>query len=243
MSKNRKQSPRKRDAIHPPVRSAVPVADPPDDWHRRHQDGRFGASGPYGGSEDQWANDQGTSGVRAGEVPHAPRPSVRQAAGYRPRFDPEPYRPERMYGHDAGEPVGKGGWEPAGPQSQFGGADDAGAYAPHRGGWSRGQRTLPKGYERSDERIREDVCEHLSRAYRLDVSDVSVAVADGVVTLDGTVPVRGMKHAIEDIADDCVGVKDVENRIKVRRSSGPGTDPAGLARTEDDALLLNARQR
>ncbi|AOJ65677.1 hypothetical protein WJ32_24835 [Burkholderia ubonensis] len=79
--------------------------------------------------------------------------------------------------------------------------------------WRRG----PKGYTRSDERIREDVCERLARALGIDVSDVSVNVQDGRVELDGTVPARWMRHGIEDIADSCMYVRDVENRVKVRR--------------------------
>ncbi|MCA8180591.1 BON domain-containing protein [Burkholderia vietnamiensis] len=78
-------------------------------------------------------------------------------------------------------------------------------------------RTGPKGYTRSDERIREDVCERLARALEIDVSDVSVEVRDGCVVLEGTVPTRWMKHDIEDLSDDCMGVRDVENRVRVRR--------------------------
>ncbi|SHH41827.1 BON domain-containing protein [Pollutimonas bauzanensis] len=83
-----------------------------------------------------------------------------------------------------------------------------GAYGP--------RRIQPKGYTRSDERVREDICEQLSHS-GLDVSDVSVSVAEGKVTLEGTVKDRRVKHAIEDYADDCIGVKDVDNRITVQR--------------------------
>jgi hypothetical protein len=88
-------------------------------------------------------------------------------------------------------------------------------------GWS-GFRCGPKGYRRSDERIREDVCEALMSAVHLDASDVTVDVGEGVVTLQGIVPERRMKHAIEDIAAGCRGVSDVENRIRVVRG---GADP------------------
>ncbi|WP_233622795.1 BON domain-containing protein [Burkholderia seminalis] len=79
------------------------------------------------------------------------------------------------------------------------------------------RRRGPKGYTRSDERIREDVCERLAHALDIDVSDVTVLVNDGCVQLDGTVPARWMKHDIEDLADGCMGVRDVENRVRVRR--------------------------
>lgn len=92
-------------------------------------------------------------------------------------------------------------------------------------------RKGPKGYVRSDERIREFICEHLTRSAHLDVSDVSVSVADGHVTLEGTVPERRMKHMIEDVADGCWGVHDVDNRIRVARDAqqrpgGAGGDDA-----------------
>jgi hypothetical protein len=79
------------------------------------------------------------------------------------------------------------------------------------------RRAGPKNYQRSDERIREDICERLWHDSRLEVSDVSVAVERGDVKLEGTVPHRYMKHHIEDIAASCAGVNDVENRIRVVR--------------------------
>lgn len=82
-------------------------------------------------------------------------------------------------------------------------------------------RPGPKNYQRSDARIREEVCERLWQEPSADVGEVSVEVAAGVVTLQGTVPERRMKHVIEDIAAGCRGVKDVENRIRVARST-PG---------------------
>ena len=91
-----------------------------------------------------------------------------------------------------------------------------------RSGAFGGERRGPKNYRRSDERIREDICDALIGAAHLDASDVSVDVADGVVTLEGIVPERRMKHAIEDITADCRGVREVENRIRVVRG---GAEP------------------
>jgi hypothetical protein len=73
----------------------------------------------------------------------------------------------------------------------------------------------PKGYQRSDERLKDDICERLMNADYIDASDVSVEVKDGKVTLEGTVLQRRMKHAIEDIVDDCIGVKDIDNKVRV----------------------------
>jgi hypothetical protein len=92
-------------------------------------------------------------------------------------------------------------------------------YSYGQGGYSRygaARGRAPKGYRRSDSRIREDVCERLMQS-DIDVSDVSVDVHEGVVTLSGTVPVRAMKYAIEDIAAHCLGVSDIENRLRASR--------------------------
>lgn len=72
----------------------------------------------------------------------------------------------------------------------------------------------PKGYQRSDERIREDICELLSRQGRIDASEVDVVVTKGEVTLTGTVMQRGDKLEIEHIVEHVSGVKDVRNEIR-----------------------------
>ena len=92
------------------------------------------------------------------------------------------------------------------------------------GGWRHGDNGLmrprgPKGYKRSDDRIREDVCEHLMDIGDIDSSDVEVHVNDGRIRLEGTVPERYMKYEIENIAATTLGVDDVENNIRVPRRS------------------------
>jgi hypothetical protein len=88
-------------------------------------------------------------------------------------------------------------------------------------------RRSNRHYTRTDERIRDDIAERLYRAEHLDPSEVTVDLNDGVVTLAGSVPVRRMRHDIEDLAIDTLGVKHVENRIRVRASvAGAGSqDP------------------
>jgi osmotically-inducible protein OsmY len=71
--------------------------------------------------------------------------------------------------------------------------------------------------QRSDERLREDISERLMEAREIDSSDVTVKVSAAKVELEGSVPERRMKHAIEDLVDACPGVQDIENRIRVRR--------------------------
>ena len=73
----------------------------------------------------------------------------------------------------------------------------------------------PKGYKRSDDRIKEDVCDRLSMDDDVDASDITVTVRNGEVTLDGSVETRRMKHRAEDIAEDVSGVTDIHNNVRV----------------------------
>jgi CBS domain-containing protein len=86
--------------------------------------------------------------------------------------------------------------------------------------WGGGRNRGPKGWQRSDERIHEDVCERLMGESGVDPSDVSVRVEGGLVTLTGTVPSRQMKYRIEELADRCPGVNEIDNRIRVNRGEG-----------------------
>ena len=79
----------------------------------------------------------------------------------------------------------------------------------------RGPVRPPRGYQRADDRIREDVCERLMEG-PVDVGDVEVTVKDGEVTLMGTVEERWEKRSIEDIAAHVRGVHDVHNRVRVK---------------------------
>lgn len=76
------------------------------------------------------------------------------------------------------------------------------------------QPVYPKGYVRSDEYIHDDLCERLSRS-GLEVGDVSVEVTAGKVALTGSVPLRWIKHAVEDAAEHTRGVTQVDNQIRV----------------------------
>ena len=73
----------------------------------------------------------------------------------------------------------------------------------------------PKGYRRSDERIREDVCEALYRDPEVDASDIEVSVKDALVTLSGTVSDRESKRSAERLVENLFGVEDVRNDIRI----------------------------
>jgi osmotically-inducible protein OsmY len=73
----------------------------------------------------------------------------------------------------------------------------------------------PKGYTRSDDRIREDVNDRLTDDHMLDASDIETKVSNGEVTLTGHVESRQAKRRAEDIADRIAGVKHVQNNLRV----------------------------
>jgi len=79
----------------------------------------------------------------------------------------------------------------------------------------------PRGYQRSDERIREDVCERMCDCGELDASDIDVRVSNAEVTLAGTVHDRQDKRLAEDLVDEVSGVREVHNQLRV---SQPGSD-------------------
>jgi len=83
---------------------------------------------------------------------------------------------------------------------------------PHRG---RG----PSNYTRSDERIKDDINDRLTEHSYHDASNIDVQVLGGEATLTGTVESRYEKRLAEDLAEDVSGVKNVENRIRVRETS------------------------
>ena len=84
---------------------------------------------------------------------------------------------------------------------------------PHRG---KG----PKGYTRSDERIREDVYERLSYDPSLDASEIDIKVEGSEVVLTGVVSSRDEKYRAEDLVEHISGVRTVKNQIRVDKGRG-----------------------
>jgi osmotically-inducible protein OsmY len=97
---------------------------------------------------------------------------------------------------------------------------------PSQGGQS-GQRSErgrfagrgPKGYKRSDERIREEVSDALMMHPDIDASELEVRVSEGEVTLTGTVTEREDKWLAEQLCEGIPGVRDVSNGLRVKRSN------------------------
>jgi len=85
----------------------------------------------------------------------------------------------------------------------------------------------PKGYQRGDDRIREDVCERLTHHPEIDASEIEVQVKEGEVTLTGSVDDRQAKRMAEDVAESVSGVKDVRNQVQVRQTQMSGAHKGG----------------
>jgi|GEM_PF-1103096 len=106
----------------------------------------------------------------------------------------------------------------------------------------------PKGYKRSDDRIREDVSDRLGENPWLNCSEVEVVVSNGEVTLTGSVNSRQEKFLLEEIADDVNGVSEVHNQVRVKREQQQQnslamaeTAPGTLTGAEVAARARNAR--
>lgn len=131
-------------------------------------------------------------------------------------------------GMPGGWPGGRGG-EQYGRGSDYWRGDEGGHWrglgrfgSDRWGDESRGQRSFrglgPKGYQRSDERLKEVVCERLSEDDHIDASEISLEVKNGEVTLSGQVPERSMKYHAEDLIEQC-GVREIHNNLRVQSGS------------------------
>jgi osmotically-inducible protein OsmY len=183
-------------------------------WEDEHDErSRFG--NPIGGSGFERGYNQSRTGY---SQPQSNYPSgYRSGEIYGDRdygYDRERYDRDR-YGRGGEE---RGWWDRASDAvASWLGDDDAERrrrmddQREHRRG--RG----PKGYRRSDERIKEDVNDRLTDDYYLDASDVEVMVQNTEVTLTGTVRSRNDKRRAEDLAESVSGVTNVENRLRVKQ--------------------------
>jgi hypothetical protein len=118
-------------------------------------------------------------------------------------------------------------------------ADAAGARMP---GEAKFRGVGPKGYQRSDARLHEQVCERLLLDPYLDASGVTVRVAKGRVQLSGTVRTERMRSAAVAAATS-VAAKGVDDRITVD-AAVPGL-PSGKkrARTMSSKRAVKGRRR
>ena len=93
--------------------------------------------------------------------------------------------------------------------TRYGSGSEGSGFGQHRG---KG----PKGYTRSDERLKEVICDKLTDDPNIDASDISVEVTSQVVKLTGTVDDRSTKYEVEELIERCGGVQDIDNQLRVR---------------------------
>jgi hypothetical protein len=179
-----------------------------DDFRRRDEGRRaewprYEAAGGRGRHDDMHGYDR-----------HTDRDWLERAwpseFGYPPARDYSPYGGYPRSARPDQDPDERGFLERAGDElrSWFGDREAQRRRAvDHRG---RG----PKSYVRSDARIAEDVNDRLTEDVWIDASAIEVSVAEGEVTLAGTVEDRRAKRRAEDVAEDVAGVKHVQNNLR-----------------------------
>jgi osmotically-inducible protein OsmY len=183
-----------------------------------------GQSSGYGGSRSGYGGDSGGQRWR-GQSGGFSESGYGGASGWtEPYGEGQQYTSRGQYGGQSGNQYG----------GQFGGqyGSQAGEYGEQGTGMHRGKG--PKGYQRSDDRLKELICERLRDDPQIDPSEVTITVQGGKVTLEGTVDSRQAKNAIEDIADQ-FGVQDVQNNLRVQRASQTegGKSTSGKSGSED----------
>jgi CBS domain-containing protein len=111
-----------------------------------------------------------------------------------------------------------------GPGNTRFGNDATGSRGEVRRGEHQGRG--PRNYQRSDDRIREDVNERLTDDAMIDASEIDVAVQNREVTLTGSVRDRNERRRAEDIAESVPGVTHVQNNLRIGQHQ-PG-HPSGM---------------
>ena len=179
--------------------------------HEPRQD--FSRGGDYGRGTQQPYQDYGRNWSGGGQ----PRDDANYWRGVRESRGPEyvggsEYGGGSDYGRGA-EPVRDVDYGQARSRSSSNWSVGEGRTESGQQQWGRG----PKGYQRSDNRILEDVCDRLMYS-EVDAGEIEVRVENGEVTLSGSVRDRSDKRRAEDIAEEVSGVRDVHNNIRVHRA-------------------------
>jgi hypothetical protein len=117
----------------------------------------------------------------------------------------------RRHSQSAHERGPEGGAAPGGGWPWGGGA--------HESAWPNYAGRGPKGYKRSDDRIREEISDRLMQDHAVDATDIEVLVKDGEVTFSGTVTSRDQKRRAEELAERCNGVSEITNNLRLSRST------------------------
>lgn len=87
----------------------------------------------------------------------------------------------------------------------------------------------PRNYRRSDDSIKDEICQRLTSHGQVDARNIQIDVHDGQVTLRGSVDNRQMKRMAEDSIESVPGVQDINDELTVNRS-GQGNQNQGSSR-------------
>ncbi len=137
-------------------------------------------------------------------------------------------RPQRFGGRgqmgSQGDRHGRPGpaWAAGFEQGEQGFGRQGGMGQQGRGGWGAGgvhRGKGPMGCTRSDERIRESVCEALSDDDSIDASQIDVTVRGGEVILAGTVDDRQSKRLAEDVVERLRASRTCRTRSRSRSAA------------------------
>ena len=183
------------------------------------------------GNQYQSRQDWGRGRVNTGNNSYENRG---YGSDYGSQYGAEPYKDQRdrnynMYGGDTSNygnanqgGYDRGWWDRTRDEvsSWFGdeNAERRRMRDQQRSGGYRGKG--PKEYQRSEDRIREDVCDRLTDDDMLDATNINVQVQGNEVVLTGTVNNRDQKRRAEDVIESISGVRNVENRIRVENNDG-----------------------
>jgi BON domain len=191
--------------------------------YRRSQYGQREQGGYGGGTPYERAGFRGEQQRSYGES----REPGRSASS---EWRPEEYSRERQDYGPQYEPQSFGQPYPPGFQSDFGSSRTT-RYGSGRSGYGSHRGKGPKGYTRSDDRLKEVICERLTDDPTIDASEISIEVTSQIVKLTGTVDDRFTKYEVEELIERCGGVKDIDNQLRVRsgssRSSETGSQGEG----------------
>jgi osmotically-inducible protein OsmY len=159
----------------------------------------------------------------------------------------------QQYGGQYGQQYGGGQRGRQSDSSDFGGGAYPGSaeWGGRSGGGWRGETSSPrsftgrhagkgpKGYTRSDDRIREDISDALMADGEIDASEIEVQVRSGEITLNGSVESREMKRQVEDLVESIPGVRNVQNSLRVQ-SGSPEMQDSGANRSQETGSAAGA---
>lgn len=234
-----------------------------EQWRNRAAHGDYDREANYGGYSSSgtgnYAGYGGSGGSYQGGGQGSRPGSYGQGGGYGQRYSQGGFGQggygQRGYGQSS---FGQGGYGQGGSGRPSGGAaygnygggmgygDEYGSRygspGQGRGQWGSSQEQEfgqhrgrgPRGYRRSDDRIKEEVCDCLTDDDRLDATNIEINVKDGEVTLSGFVTNREDKRWAETLAERISGVKEVQNSLRVQdqqRGQGGTSASSGASAT------------